>query len=250
MVVRTIRTDRILPGSVSLFGFLDKYLGELKENTVVAITSKIVSLCEGRVIKADKADKEKLSIAEADYYFPAELSKYNHHFTIVHDTILGMSGIDESNGGGYYILLPKYPQQTANHTRKYIKDKHSLNNVGVIITDSVSIPLRLGAVGASIGYSGFKAVKDYRGKADLFGRPFIISQSNVAAGLAAAAVAAMGEGTEQTPLAIINDVPFVEFNNKDPSATELKTVNLSIVDDLFAPFLDNGKWRKGGSKNQ
>ena len=32
------------------------------------------------------------------------------------------------------------------------------------------------------------------------GRPFKMSQANVAAGLAAAAVVVMGEGSEQTPL--------------------------------------------------
>jgi F420-0:gamma-glutamyl ligase len=250
MIVRPVKTDKILPNSIPLFDFLDKYLDKVDEQTVVALTSKVVSLCEGRAVAAKDTDKERLSEQEAEYYFPAENSKYNHHFTIIHDTLLGMSGIDESNGDGYYILLPNDPQTTANNVRRYLRDKYKLKDLGVIITDSVSTPLRLGAVGAAIGYSGFRPVNDYRGQADLFGRPFKISQANVAAGLAAAAVLAMGEGAEQTPLAIIEDVPFVEFRGQDPSAEELKTVNLSLEDDLFAPFLNIDKWRPGGRRKK
>jgi dihydrofolate synthase / folylpolyglutamate synthase len=246
MIVKAVKTDKILPNSLSLFSFLDKYIDKLEEKSVVAVTSKVVSLCEGRVVPVQDADKEKLAIQEADYYFPAETSIYHHHFAIIHNTILGMSGIDESNGNGFYVLLPKDPQSTANSIRRHLRDRFNLKDLGVIVTDSWSIPLRLGAIGTCLGYSGFKAVNDYRGQADLFGRPFKISRANVAEGLAASAVLAMGEGSEQTPLAIINDVPFAEFHNQDPSAEELQAVRLNLEDDLFAPFLNNGKWRTGG----
>jgi F420-0:gamma-glutamyl ligase len=130
--------------------------------------------------------------------------------------------------------------------RRYLRDKFGLKNLGIVVTDSLSIPLRLGAIGTCLGYSGFSAVNDYRGQADLFGRPFKLSRANVAEGLAAAAVLAMGEGAEQTPLAIVTDMPFIKFQAADPSGEELKEVRLSLEDDLFAPFINNGKWRAGG----
>ena len=250
MIVRPIKTDKILPDSGTIFDVLDNYLGKIEEKSVVAITSKIVAVCEDQVVLEEGANKEALAQSEAEYYLPADESKYNHHFTIARGTILGVSGIDESNGGGYYILLPKDPQATANRVRAHLRHKFSLKDLGVIITDSTSIPLRLGAVGTCLGYSGFIAVKDYRGQADLFGRPFKFSQSNVAAGLSAAAALTMGEGAEQTPLAIIEEVPFVDFRDSDPSDEELKNVNLSLEDDLFAPFLNNGKWQPGGHNKE
>jgi coenzyme F420-0:L-glutamate ligase len=235
-----------MTGSISLFELIDRYLDQIEENSIIAITSKVVAICEGRVVPTDTADKERLAIKEADLYLPASESKYHHHFTIVHNTILGMAGIDESNGADHYVFLPKDPQASANQIRRYLRQKHSLKNLGVIITDSMSIPLRLGAVGTCLGYSGFKAVKDYRGQLDLFGRPLKISQANIASGLAATAVLAMGEGDEQTPIVVIKEIPVIEFNDQDPSPQELKNVNLSLKDDLFAPFLDNGKWQPGG----
>jgi F420-0:gamma-glutamyl ligase len=246
MIVRPVKTDKILPSSMSLFEFLDKFIHGVDDKMVVVLTSKIVSLCEGRAVLIEESDKNKLAKHEAEYYLPAEESHYHHHFAIVHDTILGMSGIDESNGNGYYILLPEDPQTTANNVRRYLSNKYKVKDLGVVITDSWSIPLRLGATGTCIGYSGFRAVNDYRGQADLFGRPFKISQANIAEGLASAAVLAMGEGAEQTPLAIIEDVPFIKFCAQDPSSEELENVRLSLEKDLFAPFLNNGKWQKGG----
>jgi F420-0:gamma-glutamyl ligase len=64
--------------------------------------------------------------------------------------------------------------------------------------------------------------------------------------LASAAVVVMGEGTEQTPIALIEDVPFVRFQDNDPSADELKSFFLShMEDDLFEPFLKNAPWQPG-----
>ncbi len=85
------------------------------------------------------------------------------------------------------------------------------------------------------------------GKPDLFGRPFKMSQANVAAGLAAAAVAAMGEGAEQTPLCVIDDVPFVRFQARNPTAGELGYLRIPFEEDLFAPLLGAVPWHVGGA---
>jgi F420-0:gamma-glutamyl ligase len=70
----------------------------------------------------------------------------------------------------------------------------------------------------------------------------------VALGLAAAAVLAMGEGTEQTPIAIITDVSFVKFQQRDPTKEELEYFYIkNKEEDLFAPFLNAVKWQKGKS---
>jgi F420-0:gamma-glutamyl ligase len=101
-----------------------------------------------------------------------------------------------------------------------------------------------------LAYSGFRALNDYIGRPDLFGRPFAVSQADVAGGLAAAAVLQMGEGTEQTPIAILSELPFVHFQERDPTAEELATVIISLAEDLFAPFLTSVQWQQGTRHQQ
>jgi F420-0:gamma-glutamyl ligase len=120
-----------------------------------------------------------------------------------------------------------------------------LTNFGVIITDSTSQPLRLGTTGVAIAHSGFSALHDYAGQKDLFDRPYKVERANVAGGLAAAAVVAMGEGSECTPLCLLNDMPFVQFVAEDPSNTELAADKVAIDQDLFAPFLQAAPWQQG-----
>jgi F420-0:gamma-glutamyl ligase len=64
--------------------------------------------------------------------------------------------------------------------------------------------------------------------------------------LAAAAVLVMGEAAEQTPLALIDDVPFVEFQDREPSLEELRKARIEIDDDLYEPLLTSVHWHKGG----
>lgn len=246
MIVQTIKTEKILPNAKTLTKILDIYLKNLNERNILAITSKIISLCEGRIAPMANTNKEQLIVQESDYYMPGKTSKYGYHFTIKDKTLTSASGIDESNGGDNYVLWPTDAQETANTVRQYLKSRFQLKRVGVIITDSTCIPMRLGTTGSFIGFSGFKAVNDYTGKPDLFGRPFQVSRGGIATGLAATAVLVMGEGSEQTPIAVIEDVPFVIFNDNDPTKEELDTVNIKPEDDLFYPFLNKVQWQKGG----
>ncbi len=190
-------------------------------------------------------DKEELVVRESNLYLPATLSKYGHHFTITNNTLVPMAGVDESNGEGYYILWPRDAQKTANDIRKHLLEKHGLKNIGVVMTDSTCQPLRRGTTGISLAHSGFMALRNYIGKPDLFDRPFGVTQANIAGGLASAAVLAMGEGAEQTPLCVITDLESIDFNEEDPSAEELAEITISLDEDLFAPFLTAVEWKQG-----
>lgn len=246
MIVRTIKTDKITAGMLSLTELLDRSVDQLEEGSVLAITSKIVSLCEGAVVPMEGTDREALIVQESERYLPATLSKYGHHFTITDNTLIPAAGIDNSNGGDDYVLWPKDPQKTANEIRVYLRERFGLQNVGVVITDSTCHPLRRGTMGITLAHSGFKALNNYVGKPDLFGRPFAVSQADVAGGISAAAVLQMGEGTEQTPIAVVSDVPFVTFQDRDPNAHELQETIIPVEEDLFAPFLLAVDWKKGG----
>ncbi len=245
MKVKAIRTQKVLPGAITLIALLDQYIKEVPENSVLAITSKIISLCENRVISLDSADKETLVKQESSYYLPGEVSKYGYHFTITNKTLISMAGIDESNSNNNYVLWPTDSQKTANEVRQYLAEKFKLQNVGVVIVDSTCTPLRLGTSGVALAFSGFDALNNYVGKPDLFGRPYKVSRANIAGGLATTAVLIMGEGAEQTPFALFEDLDFVTFQPRDPSPKELEGINISSEDDLFAPFFDSVKWLKG-----
>ena len=100
-----------------------------------------------------------------------------------------------------------------------------------MITDSRTMPLRAGVTGVAVGYAGFRGIKDYRGTPDIFGRKFKFSRTNIADGLATAAVLVMGEGSEQQPLAIIKRAP-VEFCDR-VNRMELR---IDIQEDMYRPL--------------
>jgi len=248
MRVTAIKTEKILAGQENIFVVLDRHVKKMREGSVLAITSKIVSLAEGRVIKIGTLDKDKLIEREADFFLPKKVSKYKIIFAIKNGVLTPSAGIDESNAGGYYVLWPKDPQKIANAVRKYLSKRFRLKKVGVIIIDSKTTPLRWGTSGVAIAHSGFEGLTNYIGKPDLFGRKLQYTKRNIMDGLAASAVLLMGEGAEQTPLAIIEDLPFVKFNASDPSKAELKELKIKLEDDLYAPMLKAVKWRKGKSR--
>jgi len=245
MKVNVIHTEKISPQSNTLLELLDKYIPALEEASIIAITSKIVSLCEGNVLKLDENNKEELVVSESQYYLPPTISQYGYHFTITNDTLISVAGIDESNGDGYYVLWPKNAQATANAVRRHLAERFTLTKVGVVITDSTCQPLRRGTSGIDLAHSGFKALRDYEGIDDLFGRPYNVTQANISGGLAATAVFAMGEGNEQTPICIMTDLASIDFQNVDPTPAELRTHHIDMDEDLFAPLLQSVKWKKG-----
>jgi len=245
MKITAVKTHKITSADQSIFAILEKYLNDLPDRSILVITSKIVSICEGRLESIEGKTKMDLIKREADYYLLPEENKYHTSLTIKKGVMAAAAGIDESNGNGVYVLWPKDPQRSANKIREFIITKYKKKNIGVIITDSRSTPLRLGTVGIALAHSGFAALNDYVGSQDIFGRELLITKSNVLDGLSAGAVTVMGEGKEQTPLAIIEDIPFVTFQNRNPSLNELADLNVPLEDDLYAPILSKANWKKG-----
>ncbi len=245
MLIKAVKTKKIIPGKdKDIFLILGRYVRKLKEKSVVAVTSKIIAICQGRVVDPKITPKDELVKREADWYLPRHTNKYNFLLTIKDNTLVACAGIDQSNGAGNFILWPKNLQKTANAIRAFLKKKFKLKNLGVIITDSKLSPLRKGTTGVCIAHSGFSALNDYRRKPDLFGRKLKMTQANMAEGLAAAAVAVMGEGKEQTPIVIIENIPFIKFQKINPTKKELKILKLDLTEDLYGSVLTAVRWRK------
>ena len=243
MIIKPIKTRKFLPPRDDLWDLLSSSIKSLEEKSILVITSKLVSISEGRCIKTDLG-KDELAKKEADSYLPREYvpGEWFLH-TLKNGHLIASSGIDKSNSNGYFILWPKNPQKSAEKIWKFLREKYSVKKIGVIISDSHSIPLHRGLVGMCIGFFGFIPLRDYRGKKDIFGNKLLMSQTNIPDSLSASAVFEMGEGSEQTPLAIITDLDSkVKF-------TKLKAENepfqVPFKEDLFYPFLKSVPWKKG-----
>jgi dihydrofolate synthase / folylpolyglutamate synthase len=240
MHIKALKTHPIKVGE-SLTGILDRYIEALSERTILAITSKVVSLCQRRVISQDAGlSKYDLVKQEADAYLSQEDCLY--HLTIKNQILIPSAGIDQSNGGGAYILYPEDIQQTAADIWHHLRDKHCLTKLGVIITDSHTTPLRKGVTGITLGWCGFEPLHSYIGQPDIFGQPLRVTQINILDALAASAVFVMGEGAEQTPIALIEDAPKIQFLPDPPSREQEQSIQISLKDDIYAPLLKNVPW--------
>lgn len=245
MIVSPIKTHKITAKDTDLFKVLDTYIVALPEKSVVVVTSKIVSICEGRVVSIENVDRDALIQKEADLFVDKEANNFHIYFTIKNGTLIASAGVDESNANGMYILWPENPQKTANSIREYLCKKFNRKHIGVIITDSRTMPMRWGVTGIAIAHSGFLALKNYIGTEDVFGRTFEFEQLSIRDCLASAAVLVMGEGAEQTPLATATDIPNITFQDRNPTEEELKDIEIDLNSDLYGPFLKGVEWKKG-----
>lgn len=232
MKIQPIKT-KIFKENEDLLEFIIRYVKKLPEKSIIVITSKIVALSEGRtVICKNKKEKTKIIKQESDF---AIKTKYVW-LTIKDGMVMASSGVDESNANGKIILLPKDSFYSADQIRKELKKIFKIKELGVLITDSRLFPLRAGVVGVALGYAGFKGIRNYIGKKDIFSRKLKMSKTDVADSLATSAVLCMGEGKERQPLALVFDAPveFIDKVNKNELVIDPK-------EDIYQPFFEKIK---------
>lgn len=229
-----VKTRALIPPKDNLYGVLDK-IKNIKDGDVVAITSKVLAIHQGRCVKIGTVDKNKLIKQEADAYFwPKKyFSLGKFIFTIKDNTLIMSAGIDESNANGYYILWPKDTNKLLKEIWNYIKSKHRIKNLGVIATDSHIVPMRRGVVGIAIGFYGFEPQYNYVGQKDIFGRKLKYTKTNIVDALSAMFVLLMGEGRERIPIVILRGAKFVKFTSK---ATYRKLI-MPPKKDIYSPLL-------------
>lgn len=229
----SLSTDVFHPGE-NLFEFLEKSLvGESLEGTVLAITSKIISLAEERIVAKESITKKDLIQQEADHYLCE--GGFGTELTIKHGVLIPSSGIDESNSeSGGYILYPEKPFASAESIGRHLKSKFKLKNFGVLLTDSHSMPLRKGVTGFSLAHWGFKGVISLVGEKDIFGKPLKFTHVDVADSLAAAAVLCMGEARERTPIAVLASSQ-IQFTEESSEAE----IRIDPRSDIYTPLFKN-----------
>lgn len=194
----------------------------LEDCDVIAITEKIVSKAEGRLVKLDDVEPSKRATELAEKagkdsrvveLILQEAKEILHagNFIIVetgHGIVAASAGIDQSNvPDGYAKLLPEDPDATAAKIREGL-EKRTGKKLGVIIVDSLGRPFRQGAIGVAIGASGIKTLWDRRGETDIFDRTLEVTRVGIGDMLASAASLLMGEAMERVPVVIIKGVDF------------------------------------------
>jgi coenzyme F420-0:L-glutamate ligase / coenzyme F420-1:gamma-L-glutamate ligase len=204
-------------GKFDLFDSLVASGLKFKDDDIIVISSKFVSMSEGALLRLGeiKVSKEAQIIATRYKMDPkiAEITLRESDYILggipgfllsIRDGMIAPNaGIDKSNvPPGFVILYPNDAFKTAENLRSKFLLEYRIR-VGIVIADSRLMPTRIGTVGVAIACSGFEPVEDERGKKDLFGNVLRVTFRAVADGLAATGVAIMGEGSESIPAVVV-----------------------------------------------
>jgi F420-0:gamma-glutamyl ligase len=246
MEIFPIKTRLINPPQDDLWSAILEAAPNLKEQDILVVASKVVAIAEGRCVPKEGVDKEALAKSEAEWYVSREAVPGRAVAHAIRDGQLAVfAGIDPF--GEWYVLWPDNAMKSAEELCARLKAHYGLKELGVIISDSKSTPLRRGVIGGAIGWAGFTPLFDNRKRLDLTGKENGGSQINVADAVAAAAVLVMGEGVEQTPLVVVRNAPYAFLEN-----VAKRDINTSYVvpreEDIFAPFFNTDIWKRGGRK--
>ena len=261
MEIKAIHTPIIEEGQ-DLFAVLCRALSQpLQEGDIVCVTSKVISLEQGRVVNlaevqpSDQARQMKKLKYSKDFEAKPELAELvlqeaDHLFvngyvylTLKNNIFISNAGIDLSNiPAGYAVLWPEEPWGWVKQFREKLKKHYGLEALGVIATDSHVTPLRRGVTGLAMAYSGFEGIQSEIGKPDLFGQPLKMTEKAVADDLASIAILMMGEAGEGTPFAWLRSAP-VQFTDRDIDPMETfinprKDLYAGIYSEQFKAQLD------------
>ncbi len=201
----------------------------IKNGDIIVIAQKIISKNEGRTVSLKNILPSSRSIALAKKtnkdprimeLILKESRKIVRVFnnTIITETqhgfICANSGIDQSNvskNKNLVLLLPKDPDKSANKLKKEIYEK-TRKNIAVLITDTFGRPFRMGQTNIAIGIAGINALKNYKGKRDMFGKILKVTEIAIVDEIAGAAELVMGK-TEGIPIAIVRNLPYSKSNS-------------------------------------
>lgn len=236
MEITSFKTRRFEPPQDDVFSELNHIIPPLQNRDVIVLASKIIAIHEGRSVPMTTPEERSALIEkESDFIIPTG-HPGGWDLTVKNDMVTFAGGIDESNAGGFVVLLPEDPTASAFRMRKFFLERDALSDLGVIIADSSALPFRQGVVGMSIGHAGFEPVQDFVGTPDLFGRELRYTVINAVDALAIAASYHMGEANECTPVCLIRNAPRLTFTDHDMSHLLRIKPEHDIFDPLFKKY--------------
>ena len=195
----------------------------LADQDVILVTSKIVSRAEGcfvdlstikpspRALELAKESAKDPRLAELILSESERVSRIAQGVLIVRhrlgfvsanaaiDTSNAMPQNVSSDSGPWVLKMPADPDRSAVRIAESLSNSLG-RNVGVVITDSLGRPFRVGTVGHAVGVAGLPPVCDHRGRVDRFGRELVATSTAVADQLSAIADLLAGQSSESRPI--------------------------------------------------
>jgi len=197
---------------------------------ILAVTSKIVSKAEGRIVRA--ADREQ-AITDETVRVVATRARADGGTTRIVENRLGLvmaaAGVDASNtADGIVLLLPLDPDASAAAIRGAVEASVGAP-IGVVITDTAGRAWREGQTDIVIGASGVRLLDDLRGTRDATGKLLEVTAPAVGDEIAAAADLVKGK-TSGVPVAIVRGLSRL----LDDDAPGARVLIRRPEDDLFS----------------
>lgn len=177
----------------------------LEDGDVVVVTSKAVSKVEGRLVpvppSADREQVRQAAVAAETVRTVAQRGR-----TVIartaHGLVLAAAGVDASNVRPDEVaLLPVDPDASARRLRADLL-RHTGKRVGVVVSDTMGRPWRMGQVDQAIGVAGLEPVRDARGSTDTHGNLMEATEIAVADEIASAAELVKGK-VDGVPAAVV-----------------------------------------------
>ena len=219
----------IQPGDELAAMIVSEVGAELEDGDILAITSKIVSKAEGRIVAA--IDRDSAIDAET----VREVARREHPGGVTRivqnrlGLVLAAAGVDSSNTAeGTILLLPVDPDASARAIAAAVRERTG-KRVAVIITDTLGRPWREGQTDVAIGAAGVLVFNDLRGSADSFGRQLDVTVTTIADEVAAAADLVKGK-VSGIPVAVVRGLgEFVA----DLDAPGARSIVRPLENDMF-----------------
>lgn len=198
----------------------DAVEGILEEGDILAVTSKIVSKAEGRLVQA--RDREDAITAET-VRVVASRAHAGGVTRIVENRlglVLAAAGVDSSNTPeGHVLLLPEDPDASALALASALRARFGLR-IGIVVSDTLGRPWRQGQTDVAIGAAGIRVLDDLRGTRDANGRRLDVTVAATADEIAAAADLVKGK-SGGLPVAVVRGLGHVVGGLDLPGARSL-----------------------------
>ena len=199
------------------------------DGDIVVVTSKVVSKAEGRLVRA--RDREQ-AITDETVRLVASVTRAGQTTRIVENRqglVMAAAGVDASNTDeGTVLLLPEDPDRSARRIRAALQDRLGVQ-LGLLLTDTVGRPWRVGLMDLTIGAAGVRLVEDFRGRLDTHGRPLNATVAAVADEVASAVELVTGKISGR-PVAVVRGLDHLVTPEDGPGA---RSMHRPSHEDLF-----------------
>lgn len=224
-----------------LVGDLLAAAGGVEDGDVVAVTSKVVSKAEGRVVAA--TDREDAITDQTVRVVATRERAGLPPLRIVENPqglVMAAAGVDASSTpDGTVLLLPVDPDASARTLRSALVTRFGVR-LAVVLTDTAGRAWREGLVDIAVGAAGLRVLEDLRGSVDEHGRPLTVTVTAVADEVAAATELVRGKAAGR-PVAVVRGLARHVTDDDGPGARALVR---RAEDDLFREGTD-AAYRRG-----